>query len=72
MKRRRRLETMLLPEGAPAERLYPPLVPMLAYGREAVAAIREAAHGGGSATRGAAIVNLGGDRPPETETADAG
>lgn len=72
MKRRRRLETMLLPEGAPAERLYPPLVPMLTYGREALAAIREAAQGGGSATRGAAIVNLGGDRPPETESADAG
>jgi bacillithiol biosynthesis cysteine-adding enzyme BshC len=72
MKRRRRLETMLLPEGAPAERLYPPLVPMLAYGREALVAIREAAQGGGSATEGAAIVNLGGDRPPETESAHAG
>ena len=72
MKRRRRLETMLLPGGTPAERLYPPLVPMLSYGRDALAAIREAAQGGGSATRGAAIVNLGADRPPETEGADAG
>jgi bacillithiol synthase len=68
MKRRRRLETMLLPEGTPAERLYPPLVPMLAYGREVLTAIREAAQGGGSATQGAAIVNLGADRPAETET----
>jgi bacillithiol synthase len=72
MKRRRRLETMVLPEGTPAERVYPPLVPMLAYGREALTAIREAAQGGGSPTQGAAIVNLGGDRPPETESVDAG
>jgi bacillithiol biosynthesis cysteine-adding enzyme BshC len=72
MKRRRRLETMLLPEGTPAERLYPPLVPMLAYGREVLAAIREAAQGGGSATEGAAIVNLGADRPPEMEGAHDG
>jgi bacillithiol biosynthesis cysteine-adding enzyme BshC len=69
MKRRRRLETMLLPEGTPAERLYPPLVPMLAYGREVLAAIREAAQG---STQGAAIVSLGADRPPETERVDAG
>ena len=38
--RRSRLEVMLLPLGAPAERIYPPLVPMLAYGREALATIR--------------------------------
>jgi bacillithiol synthase len=69
MKRRQRLETMLLPEGTPAERLYPPLVPMLAYGREALAAIREAAQG---STQGATIVNLGADRPPETEGVHAG
>ena len=69
MKRRQRLETMLLPEGTPAERLYPPLVPMLAYGREALAAIREAAQG---STQGATIVNLGADRPPETERVHAG
>jgi uncharacterized protein YllA (UPF0747 family) len=69
MKRRQRLETMLLPEGTPAERLYPPLVPMLAYGREALAAIRQAAQG---STQGATIVNLGGDRPAETESVRAG
>jgi len=50
--------------GAPAERLYPPLVPMLAYGREALAAIREAAAG---SLEGAAIVAMGADRPAETE-----
>jgi hypothetical protein len=63
LKRRRKLETMLLPGGAPAERLYPPLVPMLAYGREALAAIREAATG---SLEGAPIVAMGADRPAET------
>lgn len=53
--RRRRLETMLRPEGTTAERLYPPLVPMLAYGRDALAAIRQAATG---SLEGAVIVNL--------------
>ena len=72
MNRRRKLETMLLPDGAPAERLYPPLVPMLIYGREVLASIREAAQGGGSATQGAKIVNLGADRPPEAESVNAG
>ncbi len=68
-KRRRKLETMLLPKGVPAERLYPPLVPMLAHGREALAAIREAATG---SLEGAAIVAMGADRPAETEEAHAG
>lgn len=65
--RRRRLDTMLLPEGAPAERLYPPLVPILAYGPEALDAIRDAARG---STKGAAIVELGAPTSgvPETET----
>ena len=67
VKRRQRLETMLLPGGTPAERLYPPLVPMLAYGRDALAAVHEAAQGGVSAMQGATIVNLGADRPAETE-----
>ncbi len=69
MKRRRRLETMLLPEGTPAERLYPPLVPLLAYGRDALTAIREAAAG---SKQGATIVNLGADRPAEAESVHAG
>ncbi len=60
--RRRRLETMLRPAGTAAERLYPPLVPMLAYGRDVLAAIREAATG---SLEGAAIVNLG---PGEAES----
>jgi uncharacterized protein YllA (UPF0747 family) len=68
-KRSRKLETMVLPRGVPAERLYPPLVPMLAYGREALEAIREAATG---SLEGAAIVAMGADRPAETEEADAG
>jgi hypothetical protein len=60
---------MVLPRGVPAERLYPPLVPMLAYGREALEAIREAATG---SLEAAAIVAMGADRPAETEEADAG
>ncbi len=47
---------MLQPEGSTAERIYPPLVPMLAYGREALASIREAATG---SLEGALVVNLG-------------
>ncbi len=53
--RRRRLETMLRPEGTPAERLYPALVPLLAFGGEALTAIREGARG---ETLGAVIVDL--------------
>jgi bacillithiol biosynthesis cysteine-adding enzyme BshC len=68
-KRRRRLETMLLPAGIPAERLYPPLVPLLAYGHEALTAIREAA---ACSIEGAQIVALGADRPAEKETLHAG
>jgi len=67
-KRQRNLATMFLPGGVPAERLYPPLVPMLAYGGEALAAIREAAAG---SLEGAAIVAMGADRPAETEEAHA-
>ncbi|HYB53688.1 MAG TPA: bacillithiol biosynthesis BshC [Thermoanaerobaculia bacterium] len=65
--RRRRLETMLRPGGTAAERLYPPLVPMLAYGREALGVIRDAATG---SLEGAAVVNLGAAEPvagPEGE-----
>lgn len=56
--RRRRLDTMLLPQGAPAERLYPPLVPLLTYGRGALDAVRNAARG---SLEGVAIVDLDGD-----------
>lgn len=67
--RRTRLEIMLLPLGTPAERLYPPLVPLLAYGREALATIRQAAAG---SIQGAEIVNMGADRPAEKERVHAG
>jgi uncharacterized protein YllA (UPF0747 family) len=61
--RRRRLETMLLPGGGGADRLYPPLVPMLAHGQGALAAIREAATG---SREGAAVVELGAEASAET------
>lgn len=60
--RRRRLETMLLPGGSGADRLYPPLVPLLAHGQGALAAIREAANG---SLEGAAVVQLGAEAPAE-------
>lgn len=62
--RRRRLDTMLLPQGAPAERLYPPLVTLLAYGPEVLETLRSAAQG---STQGAAVVDLGTEpgAPPE-------
>ena len=65
--RRRRLDTMLLPHGAPAERLYPPLVPLLAYGPEALERIREAARG---SLEGASVAEIGGEDP--TAAADRG
>jgi bacillithiol biosynthesis cysteine-adding enzyme BshC len=58
--RHRRLETMLTPQGGGADRLYPPLVPLLAHGRPVLPAIRSAA---GSALTGAVIVELGADAP---------
>jgi bacillithiol biosynthesis cysteine-adding enzyme BshC len=41
--RRKRLETMALPGGEPAERVYPPLVFLLAWGRGVLDVIRAAA-----------------------------
>ena len=58
--RHRRLLTMLVPQGAGADRLYPPLVPLLAHGRPALQAIRAAARG---SLAGAAIVELGAEAP---------
>jgi bacillithiol biosynthesis cysteine-adding enzyme BshC len=66
--RRKKLETMLRPNGTAAERLYPPLIPMLAYGKDVLRAIREAATG---SLEGAAVVNLGPGPRAEGE-ADAG
>ena len=62
--RRKRLETMLQPEGSTAERIYPPLVPMLAYGREALASVRQAATG---SLEGAVVVNLGAAKSPRED-----
>lgn len=56
--RRRRLETMLLPGGVPAERVYPPLVFLLAYGPAVLDAVRAAS---GTSTDGAAVVDLDGE-----------
>ena len=54
--RRKRLATMLLPGGTGADRLYPPLMPLLAYGRAALDAIRGGATG---SLEGAAVIELG-------------
>jgi bacillithiol biosynthesis cysteine-adding enzyme BshC len=43
LQRRKRFETMILPDGAPAERVYPPLVYMLAWGRTVIDSLRAAA-----------------------------
>jgi chromosome segregation ATPase len=67
--RRRRLETMLLPRGAPAERLYPPLVPLLAHGRKSLELARDAATG---STEGAVVVDLGAEGETEEGEGDAG
>lgn len=56
--RRSRLETLLNPKGTPAERLYPPLVPLLAHGRSCLATLRAAATG---SLEGAVVVDLGGE-----------
>lgn len=53
--RRRRLETMLRPAGAGPDRLYPPLVWLLAHGPAALSEIREAAQG---SLEGAAVIDL--------------
>lgn len=67
--RRRRLETMLLPLGKPAERLYPPLVFLLAHGREALGAIRKGAQG---SLEGAVIVDVGDAKGEEEKKSHVG
>jgi bacillithiol biosynthesis cysteine-adding enzyme BshC len=55
--RRLRLERALLPGGVPAERIYPPLTAMMAWGRGAVGdALRRAVCG---SREGAVVVDLG-------------
>jgi bacillithiol synthase len=56
--KRKRLRVLLAPGGIPAERVYPPLVSMLAHGDAARDALRRAA---GGWRKGAAIVDVDGD-----------
>jgi bacillithiol biosynthesis cysteine-adding enzyme BshC len=56
--RRKRLQNLLAPGGVPAERVYPPLSPVLAYGDGVRDALRQAVATADS-TRGAAVVDLG-------------
>ncbi|MFN2387813.1 MAG: bacillithiol biosynthesis BshC [Thermoanaerobaculia bacterium] len=67
--RRRRLETMLFPRGVPAERVYPPLVAVLAHGRKSLELARDAAKG---STEGAVVVDLGAEGEAEEGERDAG
>ncbi len=56
--RRRKLAQALLPGGIPAERVYPPLSWLLAWGPAVLGALRAAA---GNSTAGAAVIDLGSD-----------
>lgn len=59
--RRRRLAQAMLPGGVPAERVYPPLVPLLAHGWE----VREALRGlDADSSKGIAVVDVGPDGGP--------
>ena len=60
---------MLVPRGTTAERLYPPLVPLLAHGRKSLELAREAAKG---STEGAVVVDLGAEAEAEEGESDAG
>jgi bacillithiol biosynthesis cysteine-adding enzyme BshC len=68
--RRRRLERALLPGGVPAERVYPPLVPMLSYGDELRTVLDAAV---GRSTEGAVVADLGLEPgPPAAAGAEKG
>jgi len=58
--RRRRLAEVLRPGGVPAERVYPPLCPLLKWGREVTDRLRDAA---GTVPDGAVVIDLGADGP---------
>ena len=64
-----RLETMLRPGGSGPDRLYPPLVWLLAHGRAALAVIREEARG---SLEGAAVIDLSAETLSEPEAPHAG
>jgi bacillithiol synthase len=68
-KRSRKLETLVRPNGSAAERLYPPLVAMLSYGRAALEAIHAGATG---SLQGGVIVDIDGAAAEEKETKSAG
>jgi uncharacterized protein YllA (UPF0747 family) len=61
--KRKRLQVSLAPGGIPAERVYPPLVPLLAHGDGVRDALREAA---GGWRKGAAVVDVGAGEPGGT------
>lgn len=65
LNRRRRLAAMVLPGGEPAERVYPPLVFLLAWGRGVRDAVRNAAGNGGT------VVVLDVDGPAEAQTRES-
>ena len=64
--RRRRLETMILPGGQPAERVYPPLVFLQTWGERLLDSLRASAGSGG---REVTIVDL--DGPAESQTRES-
>lgn len=68
LNRRRRLAAMILPGGEPAERVYPPLVFLLAWGRSFREALRGAAGNGGRVV----IVDVDSPAPVQTEKIHAG
>jgi bacillithiol synthase len=68
-KRLRKLETMVRPGGTAAERLYPPLVALLSYGRPVLDAIRSGATG---SLEGGVIVDVDGSAAEEKEKNRAG
>ena len=67
--RRRRLETMILPGGQPAERVYPPLVFLQTWGERLLDSLRAAAGSGG---REVTIVDLDGPAESQTRATHAG
>ena len=67
-KRSRKLETLVRPNGTAAERLYPPLVSMLSYGRASLDAIRAGAIG---SLEGAVVVDIDAVAAQEKETESA-
>lgn len=67
--RRRRLETMILPGGEPAERVYPPLVFLQTWGERLLESIRETAGSGG---REVTLVDLDGPAESQTRASHAG